>query len=118
MNVIFVSLVVRLASVYFAQSCSLMWVMRRSSRLCSSCLRISLLIHIHQSILYHHLYSYSRALCVSAPRGHRHPSLIILQFAIGRPYPRPLHLWHQQTDFLAPCWSHGQHYYARPRILM
>jgi hypothetical protein len=47
---------IRLQSTSYGVS----WVMCRSSRLCSSCPRISLLKHIHQSISCHHPYSYSR----------------------------------------------------------
>lgn len=52
MNIVFVSLAVSLASVYYAHSRSPTIITR-----------------------------------VAAPRGFRRPSLIILQFAIGRPHP-------------------------------
>jgi hypothetical protein len=82
---VFFSLLVSLVSVYFTKSCGLTWEMRRSS-------------HPVRASLFSYLIA---VLYVSVSRGLHRPSLIVLQFAIGQPHPRPLHQWHQQTDSLA-----------------
>ena len=59
--------------------------------------------HTHPSIYNHTIILIlTRAICDSTPRGLRRLSLIILQFAIRRPYPRPRILFFPRSCLIPP----------------
>jgi len=82
--------------------CRVSWTDVHNAQVVSSCLRIYLLIS-HSSI---HIIPSSlfllAALRVSISRGLHHPSLIILQFTIGRPHPYPLASAASTNRFYSP----------------